>query len=518
MMEVLEQKLQFNYENSSSASYLTVLVDDSIKIKRFQIEMIACNTIKGIVPVDIRNKNNSTWLYYDITSKQALAQYLSRKKLTKAEFAGVLSDMVSVLIKSSAYLLSEKGFLLHEDYIYINPSTGEICFIYLPFDTEENQIYSFRDFVIKMIVKLATIEEKEAGNFLQRILAAVRQDNFSLSEFLALLNEIKSEKAAILNNQVYPEKETFTKLERGKPKVLKTIETNIKRSPGISKSEMKLLIPGSRQKETQLAPEKKAESKQTNNENALKGSNTILIAALLQVLVIIGVILVAGYLKQITQDTIAAYGGTGIILFSIDFMLLRKLFERDNKASETDNNDASSKKPAKSSEHVNSKLNMSKREIRNDTVKSVDKDGDFTFKEPADKSIQPYTVDFPVGSQMYSQSISDETALLDINMLKYPQLQRRSDGMLESINITKQNFIIGRLKDQADHVLENNSVGKLHAEIILRDGEYFLIDLNSRNGTYINGVRIPSNIEQAINSNDRITFANAEFTFVLPVK
>jgi pSer/pThr/pTyr-binding forkhead associated (FHA) protein len=123
----------------------------------------------------------------------------------------------------------------------------------------------------------------------------------------------------------------------------------------------------------------------------------------------------------------------------------------------------------------------------------------------------------PADSFARPKAIADETALLDIGMLKYPQLQRHSNGMLESISISKPNFIIGRLRDQVDYVLENSSVGKIHAEIVSRDGEYFLVDLNTKNGTYINGTRIPSNKEHEIHSNDRITFANAEHVFLLSV-
>src|SRR5262245_27800925 len=39
-------------------------------------------------------------------------------------------------------------------------------------------------------------------------------------------------------------------------------------------------------------------------------------------------------------------------------------------------------------------------------------------------------------------------------------------------------------------VLESQAVSRQHARIVYDDGEYFVEDLNSSNGTYVNGKRI----------------------------
>jgi len=41
-------------------------------------------------------------------------------------------------------------------------------------------------------------------------------------------------------------------------------------------------------------------------------------------------------------------------------------------------------------------------------------------------------------------------------------------------------------------------------------------DLNSKNGTFVNGVRIAANTEYEIKNNDKITFANSEYVFIIP--
>ncbi len=74
--------------------------------------------------------------------------------------------------------------------------------------------------------------------------------------------------------------------------------------------------------------------------------------------------------------------------------------------------------------------------------------------------------------------------------------------------------VIGRLESQVDFVVRNAKVGKVHAKFFCRDQRYFVVDINSKNGTYINGnrQRIESNIPYPLHDKDRITLADAEFT------
>ena len=83
----------------------------------------------------------------------------------------------------------------------------------------------------------------------------------------------------------------------------------------------------------------------------------------------------------------------------------------------------------------------------------------------------------------------------------------------DKILLEKTTTLIGRLSDSVDHVIDNKAVGKMHAEIIRRDEKYYIIDLNSVNGTYINGERAVCNIETEIKNGDSIMLANESYRF-----
>jgi len=69
------------------------------------------------------------------------------------------------------------------------------------------------------------------------------------------------------------------------------------------------------------------------------------------------------------------------------------------------------------------------------------------------------------------------------------------------------------LDSMVDYAVQDNTIGKLHAEISVTEGNYYVRDLNSKNGTYINNVRIPSNKEWEIKGNDRVRLSNYEYIF-----
>ncbi|MDD3704643.1 MAG: DUF6382 domain-containing protein [Clostridiaceae bacterium] len=95
----------------------------------------------------------------------------------------------------------------------------------------------------------------------------------------------------------------------------------------------------------------------------------------------------------------------------------------------------------------------------------------------------------------------------------YPYLESIGSHRIERIIIDKNKLVIGRLASMADHIMHEDTIGKLHAEITICEGTYYIKDLNSKNGTFVNGIRVPGNKEFEIKENDIIKFSNYEYVF-----
>ena len=74
-------------------------------------------------------------------------------------------------------------------------------------------------------------------------------------------------------------------------------------------------------------------------------------------------------------------------------------------------------------------------------------------------------------------------------------------------------FIIGKLVEAVDGVIEDDSVSRIHAKIEKSDGQFYFVDLNSTNGSFVNGQSAPPNSRVKLNVGDRIQFGHVEYKF-----
>jgi pSer/pThr/pTyr-binding forkhead associated (FHA) protein len=82
------------------------------------------------------------------------------------------------------------------------------------------------------------------------------------------------------------------------------------------------------------------------------------------------------------------------------------------------------------------------------------------------------------------------------------------------ITVSKTPFLIGRMRDQVDGWLAHPTVGKLHAEIRLEKGMHTLVDLNSRNGTRVNGRPLTPYEPCVLRTNDHILISGETLVFL----
>lgn len=111
--------------------------------------------------------------------------------------------------------------------------------------------------------------------------------------------------------------------------------------------------------------------------------------------------------------------------------------------------------------------------------------------------------------------LGETTVLSEVHMQgneNMPYLIREKNS--EKISLSKPVFRIGKEKSYVDYFIgDNTAVSRSHANIITREGRCFILDTNSTNHTYVNGVMIRSNEEVVLSEGDKIRLANEEFVF-----
>ncbi len=84
------------------------------------------------------------------------------------------------------------------------------------------------------------------------------------------------------------------------------------------------------------------------------------------------------------------------------------------------------------------------------------------------------------------------------------------------VEITKDSFVVGKKQEIVDGVVSfNKMISRSHCKITKNTSGYYVTDLQSANGTYINNVRLQPNVPMLIRSGDSLRLANSNFQFVL---
>ncbi|MDO5476294.1 MAG: FHA domain-containing protein [Eubacteriales bacterium] len=109
-----------------------------------------------------------------------------------------------------------------------------------------------------------------------------------------------------------------------------------------------------------------------------------------------------------------------------------------------------------------------------------------------------------------------QTEVLDPSMQKQPMatLFRKKDHT--KVLIQTSTLCIGRNPREVDYLINDNpAIGRHHADIVQRDGKYYIVDRASRNGVYVNGIMIPPYQEIEIKDQTEIRLADEEFFFTI---
>ena len=79
--------------------------------------------------------------------------------------------------------------------------------------------------------------------------------------------------------------------------------------------------------------------------------------------------------------------------------------------------------------------------------------------------------------------------------------------------LDQEAYTIGKKRGEADLVLEDLSISRLHARIVKEEDGYYLEDMNSTNGTFKNGLRMQPYEKRKLEEGDEITFGKRTLVY-----
>ncbi len=447
--------MRSEYKRDMNHNYLVLYGEQAIDTSSYQVRMLAGNVLPSVLKCRIQSVDGSMMFYYDVTSRQSISSLYDEKKFKKEDLQIIFGGFLNALEEMGEYLLNPGQLIISPDYVFMDVEKKGLYFCYLPGYEKEVQ-EQFRSFMEYILPKLDHTDGK-AVMLGYGVYRSALEESFHLEHIkkeLYQTREEKDEEAAVSDMLLQKEEKTDSgkELEAGD------------------------IILDWEQETYQRKEQKKA---------GLKGKIAALLAAGLTAMAMLG-ILAANYLGYLPWLNVEAAIGVGIaVLGSILFISLlaghKKLQNQKNWRSEAEKN----------------RMVRERQEAIPGNGKQED------IKAPLEDTAASQT-----------QNVG-ETIVLSANIMSGPaSLVSKEPGELATIYLKDDLTVIGKLETACDAVIPYPTVSRVHGKIRKRGEEYYLTDLNSRNGTSVNGKMLKGDEEYLLQDEDEVDFAQARYIFL----
>lgn len=530
--------MRAEYKRDMNHNYLILHGDKDIDTASYQVRMLVGNAVPSLLTCRVQGIDGKFMVYYDITSRQPVSTLYEQRKFGIEDLRMIFGGFIQVMEEMSEYLLNPGELVIRPEYIYMDIEKKELFFCYLPGFQQDvrEQFQALTEYVLPKLDH----EDGKAVMLGYGVYRRALEDSFHLEHIKEDLYHVQ-DKADVQSNSPLGENSSGEKGARC-PEMLdgifrregtEHISESRENSGTISGSEgIEKQYNDKREEEndffrredenTRTNKRKKAGNKYTGkSEKGMKQCDGGLKCGVWKqiiwsgagVTILMGLIAakLLGYLPGIRIESIL---GVVLVCMGVGMLIYKICVGRR-------------KDTGKSALVQNTRMGNFSSGFDNKKEK-LDKGylyrRDFDFGED-EKEVHTRVSQENLSSQQNFETDSDEqgpppencgeTVILSENPVAGPaSLVSREPGELATIFLKDDLTVIGKLETAADAVVNLPTVSRVHAKIKKRDGEYYLSDLNSRNGTSVNGRILKSEEEYLLVDQDEVDFAQARYIFL----
>ena len=513
---------RFSFENQGARTYLVYSVGDVEDLDAVGLGMLTNNRIPGFANALFSQMDTQRYIKYDISSRVTL-QHAFSGVVSKRRLIGAFLGIVDALTSIEEYMLDESQILLDANYIFMDISNGNTVVVYLPVNSDRIK-YDTKLF-FKEIMFNTQFDQTENCSYVAKIINYLNSTQSIVpTDFRALLSELDQtpntapttvKQRAEAPAQRAEQQPVERAVEQERPIVQRKQEISLLYSAPNSGKALEMPIPPVRE-----AVSTPIEQAGPVNEEPPADEE-----------------------RMSTLYLLRHYSKENVEKYSAQKKKSAAASNASGKQAQARGAD-SKKSNQKAKSAISPAGNMGFAMPGQETKYTADK---IVAPEPAVPPIpQPVQqtvpaqkpVATPVAASVAAQPAAphriqeqfavqfdetfflndgDETVILNEEHRAekfHPYLLRKKNG--ERIPIDKEVFRLGRDVDFNDYALvDNRFVGHSHCHILSRDGEYFVIDDNSKNHTRVNGKQITPGEEVKIAHEYVICVADDELEFRL---
>ena len=126
--------LNTEYIRSLNANYERLLLERKPEEKKYQYCMISRGGIKGLLPCSLRYIDGEAYLYYDITSRQNIAQLFEKKPITRQWIMDFFVEYAQSAAGNVPFPFWKRvNIVWFPQHVYQDLEKKEFYFIYVPY-------------------------------------------------------------------------------------------------------------------------------------------------------------------------------------------------------------------------------------------------------------------------------------------------------------------------------------------------------------------------------------------------
>ena len=458
--------MRAEYKRDMNHNYLILHGEEVPDTDSYQVRMLVGNGMPSLLKCRLQGIDGNFLIYYDITSKQSVASMYETKKMGLEDLRLIFGGFVQVMEEMAEYLMNPGQLLVQPEYMYLDVEKKKLYFCCMP---------------------------GKAGD--------VREDFSVLTEYILPKIDHEDGDAVILGYGVYRRalEDTFH-LEYVKEEIYKGRDSREKRIPESCKEkeidkekgqfrEQYENQSGDSPWEMETSNPFENRDREDEKKSPVSLRKKILFSLLgAFVLIITAGAAVLGFLPGLQAGVIlsgcAVFLGTGMLVYR---------FRKKHKGS------------------VEKK--RGRQEMQRDPIWKTEQEEENGW-QPQMSAEEEMSVPQTLEEEPKAKDFG-ETVVLSAGVVRGPAtLVSREPGELATIYLQEDMTVIGKMENAVDAVIDLPTVSRIHAKIRRRDQEYYLSDLNSRNGTAVNGRLLKEGEDYQLQNEDEVDFAQARYVFL----
>lgn len=561
--------MSFTYENQGNNTYLVYKIGASDNVDTMSLGMITNNKIDGIVPTLFTQSDTDRFIKYNISAKVSAKEFLSGV-VNKKRLLGVFISVLKAIKSTEEYMIDARSLLIDLEHIYVDVSKCDAMLVCLPL-VRQNESVNIPMF-FKQIMFSTQFDQNENCDYVAQIINYLNSTPvFSVEAFEKLLMDIDAENLniaaskAVVGQQkpVQPQSQSLSQ----QPKPMQPAMNQLK-NPQVQ-TNMPSQGKMQSQRETQSAnnvvqpnqvnfavPNMNPQNQNRINNNVQMGTNisgTYVETASEKQMSMFG--LLTHYSKENKQiyerqkaqrkaqkeaeKNGAAMPGQNVKASNASFAVPGQPPQQRPQPAQAQPQNVMPQQPQQQFVQPQRQFTQSNQpqhqfaqpqpmpqaqqkpaqQVQPQPVQNQNANTGMT----GNPSVPPQILENMTKAGNFGEttvlgvgSEAGETTVLGASQAQIikPYLLRIKNN--ERIELNKPVFRIGKERSYVDYfVSDNTAVSRSHANIINKDNEFYIVDTNSTNHTYVNGSMIQSNVETKIEHGTKIRLANEDFEFFM---